>query len=62
MNLRSIFSYLPTRKPDEDDIEDGFVVVMTPEGAIWEPYDKSYASNETSLTNNKAEMQPPKYN
>ena len=58
MNLRSIFSYFPTKKPDEDDIEDGTVVVMTPVGAIWEPYDESYASNEAPLTNNKGEMRP----
>ena len=32
MNLHSIFSYFPTRKSDEEDIEDGVVVVMTPEG------------------------------
>ena len=35
MSLRSIFSYFPTRKQDEEDIEDGVVVVMTPEEAIW---------------------------
>ena len=34
MSLRSIFSYFPSRKPDEENIEDGVVVVMTPEGAI----------------------------
>ena len=36
-------------------------MVMTPEGAVWEPYDKSYASNEASLTNHRGEMRPPKY-
>ena len=61
MNLRSIFSYFPSRKPDEEVIEDGVVVVMTPEGAAWEPYDESYASNEAALTNQKGEMRPPKY-
>ena len=61
MSLRSIFSYFSTRKPDEEDIEDGVVVVVTPEGAIWEPYDKSYASNEAALTNHKGKMWSPKY-
>ena len=61
MNLRSIFSYFPTRKPDEEDIDNGVVVVMTPEGAIWEPHDESYASNEAALTNSKGKMRPPKY-
>ena len=32
MNLRSIFSYFPTRSPDEEDMEDGVVVFITPEG------------------------------
>ena len=33
ISLRSIFSYFPTRKPDEEDIGDNVVVVvMTPEG------------------------------
>ena len=41
MNLCSIFTYFPTRKPDEEDITDGVVVIMTPEGAIWEPYNES---------------------
>ena len=61
INLQSIFSYFPTRKPDEEDIEDGVVVVMTPEGATQEPYDESYASNEAALTNQKGEIRPPKY-
>ena len=61
MKLRCIFSYFPTRKPDEEDITDCVVVIMTPEGAIWKPYDESYASNEAALTNSKGEMQPPKY-
>ena len=61
MSLLRIFSYFPTRKPDEEYIEDGVVVVMTPEGAIWKPYGKSYVSNEASLTNNKGKMRPPKY-
>ena len=34
IQLKSIFSYFPTRKPFEDDIEEGVVVVMTPEGAV----------------------------
>ena len=34
MNLSSIFSYFPTMKPDEDDIEDGVVVIMIPVGVV----------------------------
>ena len=34
MQLRSIFSYFLSRKPNDDDIENGVIIVMTPEGAI----------------------------
>ena len=33
MQLFSIFSYFPTRKPDEEDILEGVDVVVTPEGS-----------------------------
>ena len=61
MQLRSIFSYFPSRRPSEKDIEDGVIVVITPEGATWEPYDLNFAANKASMTNNKGEMRPPMY-
>ena len=61
MQLRSIFSYFPTRKPDEEDILEGVDVVVTPEGSEWALYDASYAENESALTNAKGEMCPPMY-
>ena len=44
---RSIFSYFLIRKPNEDNIEDSVVVVMTPEGATWDAYDQNYADNKS---------------
>ena len=41
IQLRSIFSYFPTRKPDEEDILEDVDVVVTPEGSEWAPYDAS---------------------
>ena len=46
MQLRSIFSYFLTRKPFEDDIEDGVVIVMTPEEETWDAHDQNFANNE----------------
>ena len=58
MELRSIFSYFPTRKPDEEDILEGVDVVVTPKGLEWDPYDASYAENESALTNAKEKCVP----
>ena len=61
MQLQSIFSYFPMRIPLEDNIEDGVVVVMTPEGATWDAYDQNFADNKRSMTNKKGELCPPIY-
>ena len=61
MQLRSIFSYFPTRKLDDKDILEGVDVVIAPEGSEWAPYHASYAENKASLTNTKGEMCPPMY-
>ena len=60
LQLRSIFSYFPSRKPNDDDLEDGVIVVMTPEGLTWDAYDQNFADNERSLTNKKGALRPPK--
>ena len=61
MQLRSVFSYFPTRKPNNYDLEDGVIVVITPEGATWDVYDQNYADDKHSMTNRKGELRPPKY-
>ena len=48
MQIRSTFSYFPTRKPFDNDFEDGVMVVITPEGATWDAYDQTFADNERS--------------
>ena len=40
IQLRSIFSYFPTRKPNLDDLDGGIEVTMTPEGPSWNAYDQ----------------------
>ena len=61
MQLRSIFSYFLSRKPNKDDLEDGVIVVMIPEGATWDAYDQNFTDNKRSMTNRKGELRPPKY-
>ena len=61
LQLRSIFSYFPSRKPTDEDLVDGVIVVMTPEGISWDAYDQNFADNKHSLTNKKGALRPPKY-
>ena len=42
MQLRSIFFYFFTRKPNLEDPDDGVEVMMTPEGPIGDAYDQPY--------------------
>lgn len=51
LQLRSIFSYFPSRKPNNDDLDDGVLVPITPDGPTWDAYDQTYADNERSMTN-----------
>ena len=37
------------------------MVVITPEGAIWDAYDQTFPDNERSMTNKKGELRPPMY-
>ena len=61
LQLRSIFSYFLLRKPSDDNLVDGVMVVMTPDGPTWDAYDQTFTDNERSLTNKKGELRPPKY-
>ena len=61
MQLRSIFSYFPTRKPNLDDLDDGVDVTLTPEGPSWDAYDQTFADNERSMTNRCGHLRPLTY-
>ena len=50
-----------SRKPNVEDLDDGVMVVMTPEGSTWDAYDHNFADNERSMTNWKGKLRPPKY-
>ena len=47
-----------TREPTQDNILNGKVVIITPEGSSWNPYCKSYADNEDALTNAVGDLLP----
>ena len=51
MQLRSIFFYFLSKKPNMDDLDNGVEVIMTPEGSTWDAYDQTFAENEHSMTN-----------
>ena len=61
LQLRSIFSYFPSRKPNNSDLDDGVVVAITPDGPTWDAYDPTFADNERSMTNFRGQMRPSKY-
>ena len=50
-----------SRKPNVEDLDDGEVAVMTPEGSTWDAHDQNFANNERSLTNWKGKLHLPKY-
>lgn len=51
LSLDETFSIFNTRKPTQDDVLNGKVVIITPEGSSWNPYCESYADNEDAMTN-----------
>lgn len=61
LQLRSIFSYFPSRKPNDSNLDDGVMVAITPDGPTWDAYDPTYADNERSMTNSCGQMRSPKY-
>ena len=55
-----IFSYFPSRKPNDKDLEDCKFVLLTPDGPEWNPHSDSYARNEEQYLDWKGEIIPPK--
>ena len=62
LELDGVFSvFNTTRAPEPDDLENGIVVIIIPEGRNWNPYCEVYAENEASITNNRGEVLPTQY-
>ena len=61
MQLKSIFSYFPTQKPNLDDLDDGIEVMLTPEGPSWDAYDQTFVDNRRSMTNRHGHLRPSTY-
>ena len=60
LSLDGTFSIFNTREPTQDDILNGTVVIITPEGS-WNPYCESYADNESAMTNAVGDLLPSEY-
>ena len=59
MKLDGIFSYFPTRKLTEDEINNCEYIEtlqLCPEGDDWDPYDESFADREEQFTNYRGEL------
>ena len=48
--LNGIFFFFHTRKPNNDDLENGTIIPFTPEGAEWNPYTHNYEIQEENMT------------
>ena len=61
IQLKTIFFCFLSRKPNEDNLDDGVVIKMTPERSTWDAYDQNFDDNKRSMTNWRGELRPPKY-
>ena len=61
LELDGVFSVFNTRAPEPDDLENGIIVTITPEGRNWNPYCEVYAENEASMTDNRGDILPSQY-
>ena len=61
LSLDGIFSIFNTQEPTQDDILNGKVVIITPEGSSWNPYCESYADNKDAMTNAVGDLLPSEY-
>ena len=58
LSLNGIFSYFPTSKPTNEDIEQcdpSNILHLSPEGR-WNPYDSTYATNENNMVDYERNM------
>ena len=58
LQLNGIFSYFHTRKPSNDDIENGVIIPFTPDTAEWDPYSNNFEAQEESMTDWNGEINP----
>ena len=59
LKLDGIFSYFPTRKLTDDEVEDCEyieTVALCPEGPDWDPYDISFADREETMIDHRGDI------
>ena len=62
LSLRGIFSYFPSRKPTQSELEAvDDVLVLTPQGQTWDPDSVVYACNEENMIDWEGNMIQPNH-
>ena len=56
LHLTGIFSYFPTRKPEQKELFECKKLFLAPDASNWNPYCKSFAWNEQSMLNFRGEI------
>ena len=62
LQLQGIVSYIPTRKPDEDDMYKHIHFDLTPPNPTWNPHDTTYSSQELNMMTYDGEIHRNKTN
>ena len=56
LKLEGIFSGFYTRKPTEEEMMNGIVIPITPEGISWDPNSLHFAHNEDTMVDEQGEL------
>ena len=56
LQLHGVFSYFPTRRPTESELEECQKVFITPDSQDWNPHCQSYDNNERSMLDFEGNM------
>ena len=62
LSLQGIFSYFPSRKPTQSELEAvEDVLVLTPQGQTWDPHSTVYEDNEENMVDWQGNMIEPRH-
>ena len=61
LSLNGVFSYFPTSKPSEEDLEQCENILLRTPNALWNPHCDAYARNENSMTDFEGNMIEKQY-
>ena len=61
LQLNGTFSYFHTRTPTLEDLEEGTVILFSPDTSEWDPYSHNFEAREESMTDWNGEIMNQKY-